>query len=476
MTRRWTALLVPPLVAAVVAGVLLADVPRVAGLSVLVAVVVLLAVGAVAAALRGPDAVGLALLTVAVGAASWNGAGIGGFQVAHLALAAATLVLVTVAVVRKRSLAVPPWAVVLPAAIVLVFAASEVWPTADSYLERRVQVPIPAVIAATLPTWHAANVLGAVGWLISAAALPLAACLAVRVRPAMAGRLADAWVLGAAVSAAVALTDAVGVTRISAALIPVIDIGGRQAGLSAQPNHLAVAIALVAPVVTWRVVTTSTLARGAAWLGVGAVLAGGLLVSGSRGGLVGAAVGVFVTLCVLPAGRRLIVPAAGLLLGAAAVTVAVAPDSVTGLAESLRLTGAASAAESDSIRAGIADQALVDFGHSPFRGIGLPVIADGHSIYLQLLAAGGVLLALAFALAVVGCALDARALARRQGDLPRVLLVALGVWLLVGLVENQLTDVYLYVPFALLAGLCALPQPAGTAAPHRVLSFSGGPS
>lgn len=477
MTGRWASFAVPPLVAAVVAAVLLGETLGGAGLGTLVGVVVLVAAGVVFAALRGLDAVAAVLLVVAVGAATWNGLAVGGLQIAHMALAAAGLVLAVVTLRHRRAIAVPVWACVLPAAIVVVACAAEVWPTAASYVESRVEVPVPAPVAVTLPSWQEANVLGAVSWLAAAAVLPLVMCLALPSRPRLAGRLADVWALGAAVSAAVAITDELGVTRISAGLLPLIDIGGRQAGLSAQPNHLAVAVAVVTPIVTWRVLSSGTVARRASWLGVGIVLAGGLLTSGSRGGLVGAAAGVLVMLAVLPAGRRLFVPLLGLGVGAAALTVAVAPSAATQLAVALRLSDAATAQESNAIRSGIADQALVDFGHSPLRGLGLSVVTDGHSIYLQLLASGGLLLGIAFAVAMAGCALDATALARRVGDLPRVLLAATGVWLLVGIVENQLTDVYLYVPFALVAGLCALPAPAVPPAPptaHTAVPLLGG--
>ncbi|PWW21887.1 hypothetical protein JD79_01029 [Geodermatophilus normandii] len=165
--------------------------------------------------------------------------------------------------------------------------------------------------------------------------------------------------------------------------------------------------------------------------------------------------GAGLTLLVLEAGRRLVVPLLVAATAAAAVVWALVPSLVDRIASALRLTGEDSAAASDSVRAGVADQALLDFAHSPVRGIGLPVVADGHSIYLQLLAAGGALLFLGFAATVTAAAVDARSLARRLGALPLVLLVCTAVWLLVGVVENQLTDLYLHVPPALVAGLRA---------------------
>jgi hypothetical protein len=148
--------------------------------------------------------------------------------------------------------------------------------------------------------------------------------------------------------------------------------------------------------------------------------------------------------------------------------VAFTPHLLDAAATTLRLSGAESASESNAIRDQIRGQALADIAHSPVRGIGLHAIAEGHAIYLQLVAAGGAVLGLAFAVTVLGAVVDGVALARRstpdERGLVVVLLVSIASWLVVGAVENQIADLYLYLPIALLAGLTAASSAGRTAA------------
>ncbi|MFC5061526.1 hypothetical protein [Actinomycetospora atypica] len=443
------------LAAALVVGVLLADasgvlpvtrsVPAVVGLAVVVGVV----------ALRGVEDLGVGLLLLAALTATWNGLSGAGLSIAQPALAAALVVLAVVTVVGRRRIVVPVWVWVLPATIVLVAVAAWFFPPAPGYLAVRTTVPIPDSVAAAVPPYALANVVNMVRWLVSALALPVAACLAIAARPRLAPLLAVTAALGAAVNAAVALSDALGVTAISARLVPIVDIGGRQAGLGAQPNHLALAAALAVPVVTWRVLVAATPLRRAAWLVVGIVLVAGLATAASRAGLGAAVVGAGLTVLALRAGRRLVLPLVGGVVAAAVVAVAAAPALLDRVAEQLRLSGAESAAESNAVRGGIAEQAVADFRHSPLHGLGLPVVTDAHDIFLQLLAAGGVLLLLGFALFVLGFVGEVRRLGDLADGLPRVLLVSFVSWLLVGAVVNQLTDAFLYLPVAIVAGLAS---------------------
>ena len=448
-------------IGAVVVGALVADGEQWLPLQVSLSVVAGLAVVLVGTALHGVETAGQGLLVLAVGTATWNGLTVGGLQIAHAALAGALVLLAGAAIGQRRPVAVPAWVWILAGAIVLVAGAAMLWPTAPGYLTGRVQLHPEATV---LPSFDVLNVLNAVRWLVAVVALPVAACLAVARRPRLAGILASGWTLGAVANAAVAVTDEFGLSTISAQLLSIVDVGGRQAGLGAHPNHLAMAVALVAPVATWRLLTASSATARWGWLGAAAVLAGGLLVSGSRGGLAGTVLGVGITVLALAAGRRLILPLVGALLVAAVGTVTVAPEGVGRVAEALRLSGAESAQASNDVRALVLDQALLDVEHSPVLGIGLPVIVEGHSIYLQLLAAGGLLLFLAFLAAMTVFARDAWALGP-LGGLPTVLLTSTVVWLVVGVVENHLTDVFLYVPLAIVAGLRAAHPPAGEAPP-----------
>lgn len=462
------------------AAVLVLDATHLAGTDLTVPALALVVVTGLVVVLRGPRDLGATLLALAVATATWNGVSLG-LPLGHLFLAAALVVLVLPVVGQGLRLAVPAWVWPLPAALLLVVACSVLFPVDRGYLTSRFGVPIDAATAAAIPSPGIANLLNAVRWIVPALALPVAVCLAVAGRDAtdrgrLVRTLTAAWVLGAAVNAAVALADETGLTSISARFVAV-DVGGRQAGLTAQPNHLALSVGLAAPVAVWFLLSTRGRER-VGWGVVAAVMGGGLVVSGSRGGLVVALGAVLVAVAVDRVGRRGLLPLAGAVLGAGTLLVAFFPTVLDRLGRELRLTGAESAAESDAIRARIHAQALADIEHSPLRGIGLHVMTEGHSIYLQLGASGGALLVLGFLATAAGALLDGAALARSgtaAAGLARALVVAFGAWLVVGVVENQIADLYLYVPLALLAGLTVAAAPrVAPASPTLVRSGAPG--
>jgi hypothetical protein len=234
--------------------------------------------------------------------------------------------------------------------------------------------------------------------------------------------------------------------------------------------------------VVWRLTRVRAAWPAAGWAAAGLVMVGGLVVSESRGGLVAAVAAVLVTLALRRRSRPWLAPLAVLAAAVAVVVVVSAPDLVGGAAERLRLAGADSAAMSNQVREQLGAQAWADFAHAPAQGIGLEVAVQGHNIWLQLLAAGGALLLLGFLAAVALVAADIAVL-RRVGDgLPLVMGICAATWLLVGTVENHLTDLYLYVPFAVIAGMRALSPTRSTdtessdteAIPTGLAASSGG--
>ena len=77
---------------------------------------------------------------------------------------------------------------------------------------------------------------------------------------------------------------------------------------------------------------------------------------------------------------------------------------------------------------------------------------DAHSIYLQILAAGGLLLASGMVLFWFGLVRAGWRL-RHVDPIAMFLVASVVVWLAVGLVENQLTDRYIYFPVAAIAAM-----------------------
>jgi hypothetical protein len=437
-----------------------------AGVAVPSVVLGVVAAGAlvVAGVLRGPEELGVALLLAAVGTTPWNAVAVGGVKLAPALLAGATVLLAVPVLAGRVPLRVRPWMLVLGAAIAAVAVLTWFLPPDPDYFAAR-YVGDGAFVSPPADQVGGISAVQGLEWLVAVVVLPVVVGVACHGRPRLPARLADAWVLGASVSAGVAVTDQLGLTHLSAAILPFVDVGGRQAGLSVQPNHVAVAAAITVPVAVWRLI------RGGSWgpRVVAAVclaaIGGGLVVSASRGAMVGAVLAALAVLLTAPRTRRLTLPLVGAGLLAAVLAVAAVPSLLGATGERLRFAGAESADASDAVRAGIGAQAWQDFLVSPVHGIGLEVALQGHDIYLQLLASGGALLLLGFLAALVALTVDVRALLRHPvpagpPGFVAALALAVGTWLVVCVIENHLTDLFLYVPLALLAALrSAVPSP-----------------
>jgi hypothetical protein len=112
----------------------------------------------------------------------------------------------------------------------------------------------------------------------------------------------------------------------------------------------------------------------------------------------------------------------------------------------IRLGSGSSTAGSDTQRSMDATVAFAQFKARPLTGVGFSVITDAHDIYLQLLAAGGIVALGAFGAFCGGLIGSARrALTGRQSDAVVAVAVAIVVWLVNGVFDNQLADKYLYV-------------------------------
>jgi O-antigen ligase len=117
-------------------------------------------------------------------------------------------------------------------------------------------------------------------------------------------------------------------------------------------------------------------------------------------------------------------------------------------------------ADSDNQRKSLRAESLEQFESNPITGAGLVNARDAHLIYLQLLASTGLAGVTAFLAFLVGSVATSRKVFRDPNlDLEASAIVAAAgaaviVWALLGLVENQLADRYLYVPTGLIiAGL-----------------------
>ena len=406
---------------------------------------------------------GSGLLLLGAVTTGWNGVQWHGLQPGDLLLAAALSLLLVAALRAGRPLVLPWWLSTLALVAGFVALAQIFVPVDLGYVAGRF---VLVAYGDTGPDRPGDNLTNLMHWEVALLALPLAAVLAGRVSAGFARRLATAWLAGCTISALVAVTDALGISAISASLLPFTDISGRQAGLTSQPNNVAVAAAMALPVaVYWTTRTSAPAHRRLFGLGCLAVLLAGTFVAGSRGGAAAAVLALLVSLPATAAGRRWLPRLVLAAMIGSPLLASLLGRSWTSVQQSLRLGGSASAA-SDSGRELLARQALNDFAHRPFQGIGLWVITESHSIYLQLLASGGLVLLLAFVVFLLRAAWTGVLASRLSQDAFGLLLaVSMGVWALAGAVENQLTDRYLYIPAACLACLAVTQLDAATAGP-----------
>jgi O-antigen ligase len=171
---------------------------------------------------------------------------------------------------------------------------------------------------------------------------------------------------------------------------------------------------------------------------------------------VAAAVAVFATALLMPRLRRRAVPLLPY-AGMALLVVLMFTKVGSQVIHQLRFGGDSSASGSDLQRGQDARLAYTQIGARPFAGVGFSVIQDAHDIYLQVLAAGGVVALAAFLVYLGGLAGAAR---RAWAVAPREEVVAvcvtIGIWLVNGVFDDQLADKYLYVMPGLLLGLSRL--------------------
>lgn len=387
--------------------------------------------------------VGAGALAAAALTASWGALSVAGLQPVDLLLAVAGTCFLYDTIATMAAPRATRWIWVGALTLLTVVGIHLLVSTSTSYLTGRVDVSDISSVGQHGPPNSAVQGLQ---WLVALAVVPVLIITAGERREKYLKWIAVAWAAGIAASAAVAVSDFAGVTVIGQNLLGFVNITGRQSGLATHPVNLGVACGIAAPVAVFVLARRRLVGTGLVGL-----LGAGALLSGSRGAQAAFVLAVAFTLALVARSRRSAPRLFVLAGGALAAVVFLAPDVVSGF---LRFrSSAADAGESDRGRQLLAEQALLDFQERPFVGIGLGYVTAAHSIYLQVLAAGGLLLAVGIAAYFASAV---RAAWRLRGDpnpLGGFLLVSLMTWLAVGVVENQLTDRYLYFPIGCIAAL-----------------------
>jgi hypothetical protein len=275
--------------------------------------------------------------------------------------------------------------------------------------------------------------------------------------------LTNLWLLSATISAFIATVD--GFTGVGlGASITGVDVVGRPAGLSIHPNTLALTCAMALPIGLLRA------ARGRGWERAAGVAASGLLamailVSQSRVGLFSLVLAVGLTAMLIPKlrSRVVVVGVVGLVLA-----VLVAPNGNPLGGGLTRLSGGGDSSQANGQRSDqFHDSLHIALGH-PVTGVGFTVVADAHVLPLQVWETAGFMGIAALIIYSTGVFSTGRRLYRDR-RLPRggpalagALSISFAIWLIAGLLENQIADRYIYAPVGLLLGLGLVAKAAGS--------------
>lgn len=278
------------------------------------------------------------------------------------------------------------------------------------------------------------------------------------------------WLSSAAANGVVAFLDFKHLTDIGG-----LTVDGRANGLTVQPNYLGLACAMLIPVgvVLFVAVPKLVLRVSVAALIICAAI--GLLVSGSRA----ATLGVLFGLVMVPLlGYRRRLQTVVLTLAAFATVGVGYAVSASAFVSLQRLTGQLPGVQAaDLARIDAWQAALNQIATSPVIGSGYSAVAVAHDLALQVLVSGGAIGLLGYALFIaafvilgVHCCRD-RTLDRQLSVLSAGLTASASVFLINGVVSDQIYDRFLYWPFGLLLAIKFISRQA--AAMQDVESESG---
>lgn len=387
-------------------------------------------------------AVALLLFTV-----TWNGIRVGGGGFGNVFMAIAFAAVITHVVVEKRPLPLPPWLFIAGLGFLLAGLLSMVFPPNPQVAQQSIltQLTVASQINIQSAAQVPSNELELAKYELSVILIPILIAT-VGTTVGRCRRLINLFVAGALVNAAAGVLDHVGIH-----LGPVPYSNARSAGLTVQSNYLALTCAIAIPMaMLW-------FGRSRRWTLAGAVavplLLGGVYASGSRAGFVSGLLAVVLPILLVPRLRPAI-SAVLPFLGMALVLVFTFTHVGSKILQQVRLGGSSTTtAVSDYRRSTAASVAWSQIQARPVEGVGFSVIAYAHDIYLELLDAGGMIAMLAFAVFLAGVmnsAVKSRAGPLREEAI--VCGVAVAVWLINGIFDNQVADKYLYVvPGLLLA-------------------------
>jgi hypothetical protein len=387
----------------------------------------------------------------------------------------------------NHSLKWPPWWIKQLGWVILLVATIHVFMPADSqYLSHRIVITAtgkPTV--STKGSLVAANLGVAFKFIVAVVFIAVVFTAAARVERRAVKWLTVSFVMGSAVSAAVAFSDYLG-THFSRILVHGAGCsstigascasrgGGRQLGFSNHPNFLSAGIVIAVPLCIWLMAKRDKNRRDF-WLGAAMLpfLFLGVFASGSRGGAVCVVLALSLSIVIFPRTRQFLL--GWVVFGAVLVgfVIVLFPHVGHKILQVTRLAGGSATAGSNSVRKIVGAQGVADWHHAPIQGVGLQVSFEASQVYLQELAAGGLLLFTAMTVYMLGGMISSYVL-MREDDLAAAILACLISTLALNIFEADLTDRFYYVPSAILVALLyvrsldAAPPDGDEASPHTV--------
>ena len=390
--------------------------------------------------------------------ATWGGIYLGGFQIADIFLFLAFIVAVAMVVFGNLRFAIPRWLWAPAVALFVGFTALIYSPIPDAYFMLRYEHTLYSPFMGWSDTGPPGGVKSAF-WIVALLVVPIAA-IACTALDSRVPKWIVAWFLaGVAVSSLIALSDLTNLTHVSRSLKLVSLRTGyefdnhRETGLTDHPNTLGLVCTIAVP---FAVHFISESRRR--WLPCIALvlLCGGVMASGSRGAQIGFPAAVLVALLVSPHKKKVVGWLAATLTAAVLGGLTALTQLAPGILDKLfRFDENRASLGSNDERAFLHAQAWNDFKNYPIFGIGIKHIGEAHDIYLQMMSAGGTVLVAGMLIYWFGT-LRSCWLAKRSGEaLGAYLILSVIAVLVIGVLENQLTDRFLYYTIGCAAALAA---------------------
>lgn len=281
------------------------------------------------------------------------------------------------------------------------------------------------------------DVIPAVKWVLALISLPYIVQILKMQYPKILRNCIYAWIAGVVMNSTTQILQSFGFARISTATFdPETFSGSRFPGLASHPNALAISVCLTLPLVYFPVLKFSKIVRILFTL----FFSASILITGSRAGII-----VFIAGLILVMSKNRMTGKFRLgiilILIFASLLIILSGFSEMLISNTRLNSQDLSARASNSARLSLLKFGWTTFFDYPLTGAGAALIKVSHNIYLQILSSIGLIGFFAFINFIVRTMSNSF----RTSYLEKIPLI---VFLVFGLLNNSLSDFYLYFPLA----------------------------